>query len=131
MANSPCHSLEKGHTEMGTTRDIRAAVQAELAFDPLVDATDITVRNMNGEVALNGTVPSYPQCLQAAAAAQRVAGVKNAHNHLGPSALIGHHRPPGHRRGRRALGRKPRPRDHERRTGYTRPIAPLVIRGLK
>jgi osmotically-inducible protein OsmY len=67
---------------MGTTKDIRAAVQAELAFDPLVDDTDITVRNMNGEVGLNGTVPSYPQYLKAAAAAQRVSGVKNVHNHL-------------------------------------------------
>jgi osmotically-inducible protein OsmY len=81
MANSPFHSLEKGNNEMGTTKDIREAVQAELTFDPLVDATDITVRNMNGEVALNGTVPSYPQYLEAAAA-QRVAGVKNVHNHL-------------------------------------------------
>ena len=46
---------------MGATKDIRAAVQAELSFDPLVDATGITIRNMNGEVGLNGTVPSYPQ----------------------------------------------------------------------
>jgi osmotically-inducible protein OsmY len=67
---------------MGTTEDIRESVQAELTFDPLVDATDITVRNMNGEVGLNGTVPSYPQYLAAAAAAQRVSGVKNVHNHL-------------------------------------------------
>ncbi len=67
---------------MGATKDIRAAVQAELSFDPLVDAADITVRNMDGEVGLNGTVPSYPQYLAAAAAAQRVAGVKNVHNHL-------------------------------------------------
>ena len=67
---------------MGATKDIRESVQAELTFDPLVDAADITVRNMNGEVALNGTVPSYPQYLTAAAAAQRVAGVKNVHNHL-------------------------------------------------
>jgi osmotically-inducible protein OsmY len=67
---------------MGTTKDIREAVRAELSFDPLVDATDITVRNMNGEVGLNGTVPSYPQYLAAAAAAQRVSGVKNVHNHL-------------------------------------------------
>jgi len=50
---------------MGTTKDIREAVQDELIFDPLVDATDITVRNMNGEVGLNGTVPSYPQYLLA------------------------------------------------------------------
>jgi len=67
---------------MGTTKDIREAVEAELRFDPLVDRTDIVVRNINGDVALNGTVPSYPQYLEATAAAQRVAGVKNVHNHL-------------------------------------------------
>ena len=61
---------------MGTTKDIREAVEAELKFDPLVDDADIHVVNMNGDVALNGTVPSYPQYLEAAAAAQRVAGVK-------------------------------------------------------
>jgi len=67
---------------MGTTKDIREAVEAELTFDPLVDAADIAVRNMNGDVALNGVVPNYPQYLEAAAAAQRVAGVANVHNHL-------------------------------------------------
>jgi osmotically-inducible protein OsmY len=67
---------------MGKTTDIRAAVEAELNFDPLVDAADITVKNMNGQVALNGTIPSYPQYLEAAAAAQRVAGVTEVHNHL-------------------------------------------------
>jgi osmotically-inducible protein OsmY len=67
---------------VGKTTDIREAVEAELTFDPLVDATNITVKNMSGDVALNGTVPSYPQYLEAAAAAQRVAGVTSAHNHL-------------------------------------------------
>jgi osmotically-inducible protein OsmY len=67
---------------VGTTKDIREAVEAELGFDPLVDPTDIAVRNINGDVALNGTVPSYPQYLEAATAAQRVSGVKNVHNHL-------------------------------------------------
>ncbi len=67
---------------MSSTKDIREAVEAELTFDPLVDETDITVKNINGDVALNGTVPSYPQYLEAAAAAQRVAGVKHVHNHL-------------------------------------------------
>jgi osmotically-inducible protein OsmY len=33
-------------------------------------------------VALNGTVPNYPQYLEAGAAAQRIDGVKNVHNHL-------------------------------------------------
>ena len=67
---------------MGKTKDIREAVQAELKFDPLVDDADVDVMNVNGDVALNGTVPSYPQYLEAAAATQRVSGVKNVHNHL-------------------------------------------------
>src|SRR5271157_2221038 len=74
-------SYERIH-EMGKTKDVREAVESELNFDPLVDNTDITVKNINGEVALNGTVPSYPQYVEAAAAAQRVGGVKNVHNHL-------------------------------------------------
>jgi BON domain len=53
---------------MGKTTDIRAAVEAELTFDPRVDDADVHVANMNGDVALNGTVPSYPQYLEAAAA---------------------------------------------------------------
>jgi len=36
---------------------------------------------VNEEVALNGTVPSYPQYLAGAAAACRVAGVTGMHNH--------------------------------------------------
>jgi hypothetical protein len=40
-------------------KDIREGVRKELDFDPLVYGTDITVKNMNGDVALNGTVPSY------------------------------------------------------------------------
>jgi osmotically-inducible protein OsmY len=67
---------------MSTTKDIREAVEAELKFDPLVDDADIHVVNASGDVALNGTVPSYPQYLEAAAAAQRVSGVKYVHNHL-------------------------------------------------
>jgi osmotically-inducible protein OsmY len=67
---------------MGTIKDVRHAVEAELEFDPLVDDADVHIVNINGDVALNGTVPSYPQYLEAAAAAQRVAGVKNVHNHL-------------------------------------------------
>ena len=67
---------------MSTTQDIRAAVEAELKFDPLVDDADIQVMNVNTDVALNGTVPNYPQYLEAAAAAQRVTGVKNVYNHL-------------------------------------------------
>jgi osmotically-inducible protein OsmY len=67
---------------VGKTQNIREAVESELIFDPLVDAANITVKNMSGDVALNGTVPNYPQYLEAVAAAQRVYGVTNVHNHL-------------------------------------------------
>ena len=67
---------------MGTTTDVRAAVEKELGFDPMVDSAHITVRNIKGDVTLTGTVPSYPQYQEAAAAARRVAGVTGVHNHL-------------------------------------------------
>jgi osmotically-inducible protein OsmY len=67
---------------MGKTKDVRAAVQAELGFDPLVDPADIKVMNIGPDVTLAGTVPSYPQYLEAAAAARRVAGVSAVHNNL-------------------------------------------------
>src|ERR1051325_2733031 len=80
-AGRPPHPVRRD-TGMGTTKDIRDAVNAELKYDPLVDDADIHVVNMNGDVAINGTVPSYPQYLEAAAAARRVGGVKKVHNHL-------------------------------------------------
>jgi osmotically-inducible protein OsmY len=64
------------------TKDVRAAVEAELGFDPLVDSADITVVNIGGNVNLTGTVRSYPQYLEAAAAARRVAGVSTVDNNL-------------------------------------------------
>jgi osmotically-inducible protein OsmY len=67
---------------MTKTQDIRDAVEQELSFDPFVDASYITVKNLDGDVALNGTVRNYPQYAEAAAAARRVAGVKTVHNHL-------------------------------------------------
>jgi osmotically-inducible protein OsmY len=67
---------------MSQTKDIRDAVESELSYDSLVDDADISVKNINGDVALNGTVPSYPQYLEAAAATRRVAGVKKLQNHL-------------------------------------------------
>lgn len=67
---------------MTKTQDVHSAVETELLFDPLLDSTDITVKNISGDVALNGTVASYPQYLEAATAARRVAGVKKVQNHL-------------------------------------------------
>ena len=67
---------------MAKTKDVRAAVEKELGFDPRVDSAHITVSNISGDVTLTGSVPSYPQYLEAAAAARRVIGVTGVHNHL-------------------------------------------------
>ena len=67
---------------MGKTKDVRAAVDKELGFDPRVDSSDIKVMTIGGNVNLTGTVPSFPQYLQAAAAARRVAGVTSVDNNL-------------------------------------------------
>lgn len=61
---------------------IHAAVHDELAADPRVDAGGIVVEGFNGEVSLNGTVPSQAQRSEAVAAARRVAGVTVVHNLL-------------------------------------------------
>ena len=62
--------------------DICAAVREELVTDPRIDADDIVVVVFNGEVSLDGTVPSQNQSSAAAAAARRVAGVTVVHNLL-------------------------------------------------
>jgi osmotically-inducible protein OsmY len=62
---------------MSETNDISPAVTDDLTFDPDVDASDITVENRDGEVVLAGSVPAYPQYLQAAAVARAV-GVEAA-----------------------------------------------------
>ena len=63
--------------------DIRAAVYEELVNDPRIDADDIVVGLLMGDVTLNGTVPSQAQRSEAAAAAQRVAGATTVRNLLG------------------------------------------------
>jgi len=64
------------------TKDVRTAVEKELGFDPRVDSSDIRVMNIGGNVNLTGTVPSFPQYLQASAAARWVAGVNSVDNNL-------------------------------------------------
>jgi osmotically-inducible protein OsmY len=67
---------------MGRAKGIRAAVEAELTFDPLVDSSGIQVESAGRSVSLKGTVASYPQYLGAIAATRRVAGVTGVHNYL-------------------------------------------------
>ena len=42
------------------TKDVRAAVEKELGFDPGVDATHIAVRNIAGDVTLTAPCPATP-----------------------------------------------------------------------
>jgi osmotically-inducible protein OsmY len=67
---------------MGKNKDIKRAVEDELDFDPLIESSGITIQNVGGDVALNGVVGSYPQYLEAVAAARRIDGVTRVHNHL-------------------------------------------------
>ena len=41
---------------MSKTKDVRAAVEKELGFDPRVDSSDIKVMTIGGNVNLTGTV---------------------------------------------------------------------------
>ena len=81
-----------GREEMGISSDIRAAVIDDLTFDPDVDASDIRVEEMDGDVVLTGSVPSYPQYVQAAAVAARAVGVRCVRNHLQVALPPGDHR---------------------------------------
>ncbi len=68
---------------MGTTKDIRDAVEAELEFDPLVDDADIHAVNMNGDVALNGTarhVHTWAERGAVVSAAWMACGVMKVHD---------------------------------------------------
>jgi hypothetical protein len=89
---SSCWSRLGIDEEMGKSSDIRAAVIDDLTFDPDVDASDIRVAEMNGDVVLTGSVPSYPQYVQAAAVAARAAGVRCVRNDLQVALPPGDHR---------------------------------------
>lgn len=67
---------------MPKTKDIREAVEAELAADPRVESAGIAVMTASGDVALNGSVPGYPQYLEAVQATWRVPGVTSVRSHL-------------------------------------------------
>jgi hypothetical protein len=47
---------------MGRRNDIRAAVIDDLTFDPDIDASDITVEDRDGEVALAASLPAQSSC---------------------------------------------------------------------
>jgi osmotically-inducible protein OsmY len=61
---------------MKTDSDIKRDVEAELKWDPDIDATDIAVAVKDGVVTLTGFVKSYTHKWQAESDAKRVGGVK-------------------------------------------------------
>jgi osmotically-inducible protein OsmY len=78
--------------KMGKSDELCATVIDDLTFDPDVDASDIRVEETDGDVVLTGSVPSYPQYLQAAAVAARAADVRGVRNHLQVVLPPGDHR---------------------------------------
>jgi osmotically-inducible protein OsmY len=67
---------------MRSDEEIKRDVEAELKWDPDIDATDIAVSTKNGVVTMAGFVPSYLMKYEAEKAAKRVAGVVGVANDI-------------------------------------------------
>ena len=78
---------------MKSDSDIKRDVEAELKWDPDIDATDIGVAVKGGVVTLTGFVRSYTQKWQAENDAKRVAGVAGVANDIEVRLPTGSERP--------------------------------------
>ena len=67
---------------MRTDSEIKSDVEAELKWDPDIDATDVAVAVKSGVVTLTGFVRSYSQKYQAERTVKRVAGVVGVANDI-------------------------------------------------
>jgi osmotically-inducible protein OsmY len=67
---------------MKTDNDIKRDVEAELKWDPDIDATDIAVAVKNGVVTLTGFVRSFSQKYEAEREVKRVSGVAGVANDI-------------------------------------------------
>jgi len=67
---------------MVTDSDIKRDVEAELRWDPDIDATDIAVMVKDGVVTLTGFVRSYSQKYEAERGAKKVRGVRGVANDI-------------------------------------------------
>lgn len=67
---------------MPTDSDIKRDVEAELRWDPDIDATDIGVAVKDGVVTLTGFVRSYSQKYQAEREVKKVKGVRGVANDI-------------------------------------------------
>ena len=78
---------------MKSDSDIKRDVEAELQWDPDIDATDIAVAVKGGVVTLTGFVHSYMHKWQAESDAKRVAGVTAVANDIEVRLPTGSERP--------------------------------------
>jgi osmotically-inducible protein OsmY len=78
---------------MRSDLDIKRDVEAELRWNPDIDATDIAVAVRNGVVTLTGYVRSYAQKWEAEQVAKRVAGVAAVANDIEVRLPIFNQRP--------------------------------------
>jgi osmotically-inducible protein OsmY len=78
---------------MRSDEDIKRDVEAELRWDPDIDATDVAVAVKNGVVTLTGFVRSYTQKYQAERDAKRVQGVLAVANDLEVRLPVIHQKP--------------------------------------
>src|SRR5688572_169771 len=73
---------------------VREEICDRMTDDPMLDASEITVRVSNGEVMLSGTVSSREQKRRAEDVAERISGVKDVTNQLRVSREAdGHNHP--------------------------------------
>jgi osmotically-inducible protein OsmY len=78
---------------MRSDEDIRHDVEAELKWDPDIDATDVAVAVKDGVVTLTGFVRSYTQKWDAERVAKRVIGVRGVANDIEVRLPSGTQRP--------------------------------------
>src|SRR6202020_583671 len=78
---------------MKTDSEIKRDVEAELKWDPDIDATDIAVAVKDGVVTLTGFVKSYTHEWQAESDANRVGGVKGVASDIEVRLPAGSERP--------------------------------------
>jgi len=78
---------------MRSDSEIKSDVEAELRWDPDIDASDIAVAVKDGVVALTGFVRSYSQKWEAEADAKRVAGVLGVASEIEVRLPLIHRRP--------------------------------------
>src|SRR5579871_4273066 len=77
---------------MRSDTEVKRDVLEELAWQPSVDHTRISVTVTNGVVTLGGTVPSFAQLHTAVTAAERIKGVRAVAQELEVELPDGHQR---------------------------------------